>query len=161
MAGNAAKRTGEPRVNEATPPTESKAANAEEAEQQPGTRTTDDDATRHDTNRSKELSEGLAKIELNDPQSSDESLSRCVSPLEDDDYQSPIEIPEELDDDDFDFDSDMDGPVESSEDEETRTQRKNEILADDPWNALCVLGLRVYTLNSETTVCVIKSEKGS
>ena len=59
-------------------------------------------------------------------------------------------------------DSEIDGPPSLSDqdsDEKTRKHSKsNEIFADDPWNALCVLGLRVYTLNSEANIEVIKPE---
>lgn len=59
-------------------------------------------------------------------------------------------------------DSEIDGPPNLSDQDPDEKLRKlsksNEIFADDPWNALCVLGLRVYTLNSETSIEVIKPE---
>jgi len=83
------------------------------------------------------------------------------SPLEEDyGYESPLEPPEELDDNDFDWDSDLDWPADSSDEEGGSSQRlsNNELFADDPWSALCVLGIRVYSLNSEASVRVIKSD---
>ena len=35
---------------------------------------------------------------------------------------------------------------------------KNALFADDPWNAMCVLGLRVYSLNAAAKVVVIKGK---
>ncbi|KAH9807335.1 Calpain-type cysteine protease DEK1 [Teratosphaeria destructans] len=95
-----------------------------------------------------------------------------VSPIEDDvdndeDYETPQESPEELEDDDFDWDSDIDGPVheEDLDDEDdnslSASSSKNAIFADDPWNAYCVLGLRVYSLNSKASVTVVKGENDS
>ncbi|RMY78253.1 hypothetical protein D0864_09305 [Hortaea werneckii] len=87
-----------------------------------------------------------------------------TSPPADEDYESSIASPEELSDEDFEYvvDSEIDGPPSLSDgdaDEKPRKHSKsNEIFADDPWNALCVLGLRVYTLNSEANIKVIKPE---
>ncbi|KYG49847.1 hypothetical protein M433DRAFT_139740 [Acidomyces richmondensis BFW] len=77
-------------------------------------------------------------------------------------YESPLEPPEELDDNDFDWDSELDWPADSSDEEGGSSQRKskNELFADDPWSALCVLGIRVYSLNSEANVRVIKNDWG-
>ena len=38
---------------------------------------------------------------------------------------------------------------------------KNPIFADDPWNAMCVLGLRVYSQNAVAKVSVIKGKNSS
>nr|POE74408.1 calpain-type cysteine protease adl1 [Quercus suber] len=78
------------------------------------------------------------------------------------DYESPFEPPEELDDDDFDWNSDIDGPVEYSGGKHNEPRHgKDEIFGDDPWNAMCVLGLRVYSLNSTAKVTVLKGENDS
>ncbi|KAK5119192.1 hypothetical protein LTR85_007806 [Meristemomyces frigidus] len=152
--------------DKATPTTESEAASPEKAENQPEPTKADTGATDED-DASEKLSKGLSKLELRGRQDSNGSGSRCVSLLDDDEYDSPLEAPEELDDDDFDWDSDLDGPVDSSDDDDDSQGRrsssttKNEIFADDPWNALCVLGLRVYSLKSEAKVCVIKSDNSS
>lgn len=53
----------------------------------------------------------------------------------------------ELDDDDFLWDSDMDGDVYSSSSED-----EPDWYAEDPWNALLVLGLRVYSHASGVTI---------
>lgn len=58
-----------------------------------------------------------------------------------------------------------DDPVDSSEDEDTPTMRlaasKMALFADDPWNAMCVLGLRVYSQNAIAKVSVIKGKNSS
>lgn len=150
----------ETKADNATPPTEPEAASPEKPDKPTqGDRATD---TQNDT--SETLSKGLSKLDIRDRQSSRQNRSSTASPLEEDEeYESPLEPPEELDDDDFSWDSEMDGPVDLSEDDDQRARRspsrgKNEIFADDPWSALGVLGLRVYSLNSEAKVQVIKSE---
>ncbi|KAI5261539.1 cysteine proteinase [Aureobasidium subglaciale] len=55
----------------------------------------------------------------------------------------------ELDDDDFEWDSEMDGDIYSSSSED-----ENDWYADDPWSALLVLGLRVYSQTSGVTIKV-------
>lgn len=37
----------------------------------------------------------------------------------------------------------------------------NEIFASDPWNAMCVLGLRVYAKGAEAKVSVVKGKNSS
>lgn len=57
-----------------------------------------------------------------------------------------------------------DHPVYSDDEEEPRlsaTGRDNEIFADDPWNAMCVLGLRVYARNADARITVIKGKNSS
>ena len=59
-----------------------------------------------------------------------------------------------------------DAPVDSSDDDDdTPTIRaaasKNAIFSDDPWNAMCVLGLRVYSQNAIAKVSVIKGKNSS
>lgn len=56
----------------------------------------------------------------------------------------------ELDDDDFEWDSDMDGDLSSS----SSSEDEKDYYADDPWNALLVLGLRVYSQSSAVTIKV-------
>lgn len=57
-------------------------------------------------------------------------------------------------------------PSSASEDGDSKRRSsshksKNDLFADDPWNALCVLGLRVYSLSKDVKVTVVKSEAGS
>lgn len=59
-----------------------------------------------------------------------------------------------------------DGPVEFDSDDDfgqrnSAQSSKNEIFADDPWNAICVLGLRVYSLDAVAKVTVVKGEGSS
>lgn len=58
-----------------------------------------------------------------------------------------------------------DGPADSSDDGDTPAIRsaasKNALFSDDPWNAMCVLGLRVYCENALAKVSVIKGENSS
>ncbi|KAI7356942.1 hypothetical protein KC336_g22167 [Hortaea werneckii] len=104
----------------------------------------------------------MATLKLQSDQTSKNDGDLATTPPNDEDYESSIASPEELVDEDFEFDSEVDGPPSLSDqdpDEKPRKHSKsNEIFADDPWNALCVLGLRVYTLNSETSIKVIKPE---
>ena len=56
-----------------------------------------------------------------------------------------------------------DGPVDSDEEDDpsklcSASGSRNEIFADDPWKAVCVLGLRVYSLNADAKISVIKGE---
>ncbi|KAK6000845.1 hypothetical protein QM012_003570 [Aureobasidium pullulans] len=53
----------------------------------------------------------------------------------------------ELDDDDFEWDSEMDGDIDPSSSED-----ETDLYAEDPWNALLVLGLRVYSQASGVTI---------
>ncbi|GAB1725714.1 hypothetical protein NU195Hw_g4871t1 [Hortaea werneckii] len=114
-------------------------------------------------NGGNDATEKMANLKLQPDQTgkTDSDLP-TTSPPADEDYESSMASPEELSDEDFEFDSEIDGPPSLSDqdsDEKTRKHSKsNEIFADDPWNALCVLGLRVYTLNSEANIEVIKPE---
>lgn len=72
-------------------------------------------------------------------------VTGCVDIFDDDPYA-------ELDDDDFEWDSDMDGDISSSSSEDEK-----DYYADDPWNALLVLGLRVY---SQSGAVIIKVREG-
>lgn len=60
----------------------------------------------------------------------------------------------ELDDDDFEWDSDMDGDISSSSSEDEK-----DYYADDPWNALLVLGLRVYSQSGAVTIKVRQGDE--
>lgn len=53
-------------------------------------------------------------------------------------------------DDDFSWDSDVDGFADIETDEE----QEPGMYANDPWNATCVIGLRVYSLDKDTKVKV-------
>lgn len=161
QAGEGAEANSEPKQEDGTPPTEPEAPPLEV--------TTTDQVASKVTGEAETLSKGLSKLELQGSQGSQDgsgSGRTPVSPLEEDEeYESPLEAPEELDDDDFDWDSDMDGPVDSDDDDDELERRasslSNEIFADDPWIALCVLGLRVYSLASEAKVRVVKGEDSS
>lgn len=59
-----------------------------------------------------------------------------------------------------------DGPIDSSEEYEayrlsSARSGKNEIFEGDPWNAVCVLGLRVYSFKAGTKVSVVNAEAAS
>lgn len=56
-----------------------------------------------------------------------------------------------------------DGPVASSTSNESdavpaqrHSRGKLDIFGDDPWNAMCVLGLRVYSKDKQLKVIVVK-----
>ncbi|KAI6887980.1 hypothetical protein KC318_g16061, partial [Hortaea werneckii] len=118
----------------------------------------------NDENGGHDAREKMANLKLQPShhQTGKNDSESAAPPPDDEDYQSSIASPEELADEDFEFDSEIDGPPSLSDqdpDEKPRKHSKsNEIFADDAWNALCVLGLRVYTLNSETSIEVIKPE---
>jgi len=74
-------------------------------------------------------------------------VTGCVDIFDDDPYA-------ELDDDDFEWDSDMDGEISSSSSEDEK-----DYYADDPWHALLVLGLRVYSQASPVTIKVREGDE--
>ncbi|KAH0289779.1 hypothetical protein M436DRAFT_66482 [Aureobasidium namibiae CBS 147.97] len=74
-------------------------------------------------------------------------VTGCVDIFDDDPYA-------ELDDDDFEWDSDMDGEISSSLSEDEKDYH-----ADDPWHALLVLGLRVYSQSSPVTIKVREGDE--
>ncbi|KAK5696884.1 hypothetical protein LTR17_024203 [Elasticomyces elasticus] len=101
--------------------------------------------------------EQLSKLRIQELQES-VSDNAPVSPLEpgNDVETDPTPEPlEELSDNDFDWDSDLDAPVYDSDDE---PDAKNDLFADDPWNALCVLGLRVYSMNSAASLSIVNGK---
>lgn len=55
-------------------------------------------------------------------------------------------------DEDFEWDSEIDGSVEDSEEEDPAGDKKTD---DDPWRALCVVGLRVYSSSCKTKLEVV------
>jgi hypothetical protein len=61
----------------------------------------------------------------------------------------------ELDDDDFEWDSEMDGDICSS----SSSEDEKNYYADDPWNALLVLGLRVYSQSSAVTIKIREGDE--
>ncbi|QIW99603.1 hypothetical protein AMS68_005121 [Peltaster fructicola] len=66
-------------------------------------------------------------------------------------WESPAEELEELDDNDFDWDPKIDGHLNPDSSSVSSEAGKDiDIFDNDPWNALCVLGLRVYSK------CVVK-----
>lgn len=71
----------------------------------------DDEANDAESKNDDKLSKDMSKMEIGSKATSEGSRPDPVSPLEDEDseeeYDSPVEPPEELDDDDFDWDSDM------------------------------------------------------
>lgn len=59
-------------------------------------------------------------------------------------------------DEDFDWDSDIDDPVDSPI---VPVDEDDDIFSSDPWSALCVVGLRVYSRKVPTKISVMKPEK--
>ncbi|GAB7347639.1 hypothetical protein MBLNU459_g4508t1 [Dothideomycetes sp. NU459] len=62
-----------------------------------------------------------------------------------------IDEDSEIEDDSFSWDSDLDGSVSGSS-----TEEEDDVFAEDPWNAVCVLGLRVYSLNSDAGITIVE-----
>ncbi|KAK0253072.1 hypothetical protein LTR01_005544 [Friedmanniomyces endolithicus] len=144
----------EPKVHDITPPSEPEATPSA-TDTQPDSLPADDSKVDTET-----ATKQLSKLALEDKHNTN-SEDPPVSPLDnsdDDDESDSLAPPEELVDDDFEWDSDIDNPVDSDDDE---PDPKNEIFAEDPWNAVCVLGLRVYSLNSMAKVTVVKGDNGS
>ncbi|KAK3634562.1 hypothetical protein LTR56_011006 [Elasticomyces elasticus] len=89
------------------------------------------------------------------------SVDAPVSPLEPGDNVGSEPSPEPLEDmsdNDFDWDSELDAPVYNSDDEQ---DPKTDLFTDDPWNALCVLGLRVYSMNSAASLSIVNGKSNS
>lgn len=59
----------------------------------------------------------------------------------------------ELEDDSFSWDSGIDGSAHGSD-----SEKEDDIWADDPWNAVCVLGLRVYS-HSDVRISVVEDDR--
>ncbi|KAK5712060.1 hypothetical protein LTR15_012129 [Elasticomyces elasticus] len=101
--------------------------------------------------------EQLSKLKIEELQES-VSVDAPVSPLETGDNVGPESSPEpleEMSDNDFDWDSELDAPVYDSDDEQ---DSKIDLFAEDPWNALCVLGLRVYSMNSAASLSIVNGK---
>ncbi|KAK0263864.1 hypothetical protein B0A54_02630 [Friedmanniomyces endolithicus] len=146
----------EAKVHDVTPPSEPEATPSA-TETQPDSLPADD--TKTDTEAATKKLSALALDDKQDTASEDPPVSPLDTSSDDDDAASDSPPPlEELVDDDFEWDSDIDNPVDSDDDE---PDPKNEIFAEDPWNAVCVLGLRVYSLDSMAKVTVVKGENGS
>lgn len=73
----------------------------------------------------------------------------------------------EIGDDDFEWDQEVDGSAcGGSGDESDDDDKDRDVYADDPWNAVCVLGLRVYSQNGDASIKTVEggidiSEDGS
>lgn len=61
--------------------------------------------------------------------------------------------------DDFDWQSDIDGPVWGDEERDGPSADEQDLFGDDPWNALCVVGLRVYSENADVKIEVVTSSE--
>lgn len=68
-----------------------------------------------------------------------------------------LKADEDVGNDDFKWDPEIDGSVS---DDEKSSDDANDLYADDPWNAICVLGLRVYSQNGEAMIKVFQGESG-
>jgi len=145
----------EPKVHDVTPASEPEATPSA-TDTQPESLPADD--TKIDTEAATKKLSDLALDDKHDTASEDPPVSPLDNSSDDEDASDSPPPPEELVDDDFEWDSDIDNPVDSDDDE---PDPKNEIFAEDPWNAICVLGLRVYSLDSVAKVTVVKSENGS
>ncbi|KAK5691755.1 hypothetical protein LTR17_025575 [Elasticomyces elasticus] len=102
----------------------------------------------------------LSKLRIQELQES-VSDDAPVSPLEpgnEVESDSTPEPLEEMSDNDFDWESEVDAPVYDSDDE---PDARNDLFVDDPWNAICVLGLRVYSMNSAANLSIVKGKASS
>lgn len=69
---------------------------------------------------------------------------------EEDDDEDDVSDVSSVIDDDFDWDSDIDAPA----DVDTEDEDEPGMYASDPWNAVCVIGLRVYSMDKDTRIHV-------
>ncbi|KAK4497741.1 hypothetical protein PRZ48_010394 [Zasmidium cellare] len=132
---------------------------------EPANTTTTNDAPKPETQEPKDLTNKLSTLTLNTT-----TAKSPISPLDpDSETDSPISPISELADDDFDWDPEIDPPLFSDSDSppdggssSSSSKRKRSsnggIFGDDPWNALCVLGLRVYSRCKDLKVRVVKEE---
>lgn len=74
---------------------------------------------------------------------------------------SPPEQLEELSSNDCSWDSDLDGPVFSSTESNDASKKTSGLFEQDEWNAMLCLELRVYSIDAETKVRVVKGDKDS
>lgn len=82
------------------------------------------------------------------------SAAGSVNPeFDDDDAISEVSA---VRDDDFDWDSDIDDSVDPPI---VPVDEDDDIFSSDPWSALCVVGLRVYSKKAPTKISVMKAEK--
>ncbi|CAK1367505.1 unnamed protein product [Cercospora beticola] len=130
-----------------------------------------------------DIANKLAELQIRTDRKSSRDHRNSVSPFgptveesSESEWDSPIEPPDDLVDDDFDWDSEIDGPILSSTGSEMESfnqrnsspasrrrisRSKKGIFDDDPWNAPCVLGLRVYSKCKDVKVVVVKGENSS
>lgn len=59
----------------------------------------------------------------------------------------------EVEDDSFSWDSDLDGSTHKSD-----SEKEEDIWEDDPWNAVCVLGLRIYS-HAEVKISIVERDR--
>lgn len=69
-------------------------------------------------------------------------------------YAGAIDPEAEIVDDDFEWDQEVDGSACGSSGDESDDDKDRDVYADDPWNAVCVLGLRVYLQNGDASIKV-------
>jgi hypothetical protein len=120
---------------------------------------------RTDTTKSESTttSEGTSNSETTTASEGTESTEGTTESCSDDEeeYISPIEDPEQLTDNDFNWDSELDAPIDIDSDDEAPASvndSNDAIFGNDPWNALCVLGLRVYSQKCEAQVKVMQGD---
>lgn len=94
-----------------------------------------------------------------EPIDNDDALSEvpsCESESEDD----PISECSSVADSDFSWDSAIDGPDTVLSDDSYDSGDEDDMFKEDPWNAKCVIGLRVCSLDPFAAVEVVRGEGG-
>lgn len=78
---------------------------------------------------------------------------------EEDDNEEEAEL-SPAEDVDFDWDSEIDDPLDPIvlPERETDGVEEDDLWVDDPWNAICVVGLRVYSVKTPTQISVLKGD---
>jgi len=107
------------------------------------------------TPRSDDFAEPLEPVEHERPV--EDGTVRPGTPLEAlPNNKSTSETDSSIDDHDFAWDEAIDGPIFMSSDEEPEDERIVDLHADDAWKAICVLGLRVYSICKNVTIETIE-----
>jgi hypothetical protein len=91
----------------------------------------------------------------------DNDDAKSEAPHCESDSDDAVSVCSSVVDSDFSWNSDMDGPgADSSDDEEDAASAKeDDMYADDPWNARCVIGLRVCSHDPDAAIDVVHGKK--
>lgn len=117
-----------------------------EAKKDDATQKTIEPTTTDDIKEESIDDDALSKVPCCESESEDDPISKCSS----------------VADSDFSWDSAIDGPdnVLSDDGESDDSGMEDDMFKDDPWNAKCIIGLRVCSLDPLAAVEVVRGEGG-